>query len=676
MENIENNQTAEKKEVVLPTQCLHNTKPIIYNEQEPNTPNRFINKRVIILSVLLLVLTISVLRLPYIGSFIDALAFEYLFGICKYIIYGFLYVILIGSFFSKKFLRLLTRPKFIISEIIIIIGFCVLVSTINMIITEQKVWGQIYSLEDRSNFVAHMLYYHTNHFVPYLVNRFNDKTNFYSFIGNSSPWFINSFITWGENNFGFIITGGLIGEFVISAYIYFFILIAVIIFLTGFLFLTSNSKKKIPVWCRRQIVKIFGGKTDDIITGEFLKKNKKDIKVNKVRKDDIKMAAQQEEAQTPPFSFLTDTSVDNYQANKNYADKVNSSIISFIKEKKFNISYSKTIVMPLFSEIYYDVDNQTTIDNFLKNELEFAEFTKLKEFNVSFRGTELRIEFINPKPSKVSIKNILSNNNVEANMNNALIGYRYPNSPLFINLASSPTLMIVGKKGSGSSMLLSCLILTYSHLSDPSKYTIDIISKEGSNIFNSFKSLPHIKSISMLDMVNDNIGNVLQKYNQEIIERKNLFNQCNANNIEQYNQICTNVNLAPLDTKLLIFNDFDQIIKNNFQYLSLLRTILVEGKNYGIRTVLVATSVNSEVLDENIYNNIQTKLILKLGSENESLQIFDNYRGSQLYGNGDGYIFNESAQNKSRFQTCYLNQAELNQIIKIITTFYQAKSKS
>ena len=36
-----------------------------------------------------------------------------------------------------------------------------------------------------------------------------------------------------------------------------------------------------------------------------------------------------------------------------------------------------------------------TIEYFLKNEVEVTNYTQLKEFNVSYKGNELRLEYIN-----------------------------------------------------------------------------------------------------------------------------------------------------------------------------------------------------------------------------------------------------------------------------------------
>jgi hypothetical protein len=80
-------------------------------------------------------------------------------------------------------------------------------------------------------------------------------------------------------------------------------------------------------------------------------------------------------------------------------------------------------------------------------------------------------------------------------------------------------------------------------------------------------------------------------------------------------------------------------------------------------------------MDPSIYEHIDTKCILRLETEQESLWVFDTYRGVQLFGNGDGFFVDDKAKTKTRFQTCYLNVNELVEIIKIVKTFYEVKEE-
>jgi hypothetical protein len=107
--------------------------------------------------------------------------------------------------------------------------------------------------------------------------------------------------------------------------------------------------------------------------------------------------------------------------------------------------------------------------------------------------------------------------------------------------------------------------------------------------------------------------------------------------------------------------------------IELLKNILGSGPRAGVSIILLSVTANNETLEPTIYDQMDAKFILKLESQNESLRMFDNYRGIQLYGHGDGYFFDVKAEKRTRFQACYMNAEELNQIINIIQTFYSIK---
>jgi DNA segregation ATPase FtsK/SpoIIIE-like protein len=166
--------------------------------------------------------------------------------------------------------------------------------------------------------------------------------------------------------------------------------------------------------------------------------------------------------------------------------------------------------------------------------------------------------------------------------------------------------------------------------------------------------------------------NKLHDLRNEISERESKFAELGATNINEANRYIGNTN-TPYKEILLVVSAFDKIVKNSLQNMELVQDLLKRGPAAGVRFILLATNVNNESIDPSIYDQFDVKFILKLESEQESLRMFDNYRGVQLHGNGDGYYIDTKADKRIRFQTCYLNVDELIQIIKIIKTFYDAK---
>lgn len=619
------------------------------------------HKRVVISSIVIFLLCFSLCRIPYTGAYIDDFLFEYLFGFAKYFMYIWGICICFFVIFKKGIIRQIVKPSNIVLQVLMVVAICLLFSGFTHWIHDLR--GDNFPLK----FAVSLRAYHSDYFWPYVIS-----TNYYAF-SNSGPWWMNTFLV--KDGVAFAdVSGGLIGEFFASLSYLFVIVFSVIMMIICIeFFIVHETGSTRTTLLRRIYDKIMGNGV--YAEGKRLGHQRGDVKV-KSTTDETIASCMNSQDETPPISFLTDTSIDHYQENKVFSENITKQIQGFIDAYKLDVKYEKSIIMPLFTEIYWLADQQETIDNFIKNEVAISKYTKLDEFNISFKGNQIRFEYTNPKPSKVSMKSILSTNSVASNEDNCILGIAYANAPLLVNFRKQGSVLLLGAKGSGTNMLLSTILLSYAYLNSPKETSIDIIAKDENVITNNFVSLPHINNISTIDIVGDNIANIIKQYNDEIDRRKKIFEANNVTTFTSYTkESAKNETLEPLKTQVLVFCDFDQITRDNIGYLPMIKTILEGGKKYGIHLIMIANEVTYNIIDASLYELIGVKLVLKLNNENESLQIFDNYRGYQLYGNGDGYYFEKSSDEKMRFQTCYLNQNELIETINIIKKFNEQKGK-
>lgn len=652
-------KATELPEITLPTKSFGKSSALMGQSQD----NKHI-KNYWGWSILLFLLMISLLRVPFSGCYIDAFVFEFIYGYTKYIIYLWLIIKVIYSIASKTKFRVLWSFKFIYGELYLFTALSVLITGISH--ANLGNWPYEYS-NDTSNkyWVNAVDNYIYGHFLPYALN---PGLN-YQHIDNEHTWFINSYFrTYNEETkvaiYHFVVSGGFISEIILISRASVLSIIAFIWTIIAVAYLMSYKSKRWSLFLSKIFNKLVGLDNKDPLS-----KNSDDVKVRKTSILAIKRS--QIKNQTPPISFLTDTSVDNYQKNKLFADQVASGINRFKEYYQLPVTYQKTVIMPLFSEIFFTANSDKTIEEFIRHEMELAHFTKLNQFNISFKGSELRVEFPNQKPSKVSMKSILSNNKIETNKENALIGYGYGNNPLFINLHDQPNNLIIGSKGSGRTILISLILLTYCYLNSPENNEVIVINNKTTTFTTSIDKLVHVKKVIYQDDLNEEVIKTLDEILKEIKYRNTLFTNHKVNNIDEYNDLALHSDLPILKNKIIVFNDFTSIVKQNNYHLKLIRDLMSQGRNLGFRTIINADTIDQYTFDSGLLENIDNRFIMKLSTESESLQVFDNYRGFQLYKNGDGYYLHNNE--KLRFQSCYLNIQEMNAVIYIINNFYKEK---
>jgi DNA segregation ATPase FtsK/SpoIIIE-like protein len=383
----------------------------------------------------------------------------------------------------------------------------------------------------------------------------------------------------------------------------------------------------------------------------------------------IKQEASKLEQLTPPVSFLTDTSIDHYYDNKSQSQKAQQVISKFIKKLNIDFAYQNTIIMPQYAEISFEVPSKKEIDEILKAQTELLNVLKVDKFNISFKGNIVRFEIPNKISSKISIRQIF-NSIQQLKINEMIAGLSIDNTPLVVDTNKHPNTLIIGRRGSGAAMLLTVLLISSAYVNTPSEIEYILLSPLGDKSLKYLENLPQMQS-GIIDQPDECIAKLHQVLDI-INDRESKFKEIGAKTLEEYNKYQSNTTIK-LKTIILVISAFDQLVKNSLQNLEIFQTILKDGAKVGIKTILLAINVNNESIEPKIYENTNARFILRLESEHESLKIFDSYRGVQLYGNGDGYYFDQVNGKKLRFQSCYLNANELAETVKVIKTFYHTK---
>ena len=122
------------------------------------------NKRILTCTIILFVLLIIVTRVPFVGSYVDAFVFDYLWGFTKYFIYLWMISLCIVAMFKPSFIKTLSKPKLIIAQILMVFAISLIFSSISH-------WAN----PELNNFTLNSGYfstvisnYHNNHFIPYI----------------------------------------------------------------------------------------------------------------------------------------------------------------------------------------------------------------------------------------------------------------------------------------------------------------------------------------------------------------------------------------------------------------------------------------------------------------------------------------------------------------------------
>lgn len=486
---------------------------------------------------------------------------------------------------------------------------------------------------------------------------------------------LNGFKTWFINFSNKNITGGLIGEFFVSLSFIMqwstLFIFEIILFVGAFFTLLGIKNFRVFNKVKKAIVHALGGHfIDEISVEEELAGDKKDKKVNIFDANSIKIEALDSTKNTPPLSFLTDTSIDHNIKNKDKATKLAKQMNKIFADKGIEVSFISFNIMPLFTEYSYKCLNEETIAKIFHVKKELLDLFKTNELTIFFKKGKLTIEAPNLYLSKISIQNVLASCNT-IKKSSAVVGCTFNSTNIMFDFDKNPSLLIVGKPGSGAIMQASSLIVSSLYVNTPEDLKLMLCSPQEEKTFEPFSNLSHLISspaMSYQDTSQDT--NRLLEY---INDRRVKFSKAHCKTLEEYNKMNPNEKLPKILYVLFGLDEFLNFSPNNSAVLE--KVLSEEAAELGIRVILYCQSLDSALFTPELKSLISSYFIFKTNDENISEMFMNSSRALKLFGKGDGYMLLTSDHSKTRIQSCYINKEEMVQTLKIINTFYQYKNK-
>lgn len=422
---------------------------------------------------------------------------------------------------------------------------------------------------------------------------------------------------------------------------------------------------------KKSIVHALGGTFKEEISEEQeLNSKNKDKKINILDPDLIQKEAASSSSQTPPLSFLTDTSVNNDLKNEEKLEKDKRLLEKFFNEKGIDIEFHSSKLMPLYGELIYKFKNDVEVSKLLHTKDQLLNLLKVEKINIFAKGNLITIEIVNILPSKVSVKNVLTSYN-DLSANNSCIGQTYNSKLLVYDFVTSPAMFIIGKPGSGAIMQASSTICSHLYLNTPSNLKLLLCSPCEEKIFEDFSGLEHLYSYPIESAIEATTK--LQSIIEEIDKRINLFDKDHSINLNQYNTKNPTQQFPFILVCIFNLDKYLEASPNNSPIVE--KLVSHDAKKAGIRTILYTKTIDDFLMNEQINKGIDCFFIFQTADEITSKIFLNSSRAVKLNGKGDGYMLNRKDHSKVRIQSCYINKEELSETFKIINTFYQYKNK-
>lgn len=206
----------------------------------------------------------------------------------------------------------------------------------------------------------------------------------------------------------------------------------------------------------------------------------------------------------------------------------------------------------------------------------------------------------------------------------------------WLDVTSTPHMLIAGSTGSGKTMFLYSLVYGLTRLYSPSELQLILIDPKQTD-FVFFNDLPHLRDNRVITEPEEAIEALMQLLNEELTNRTNLLVSSRCRNIKSFNQQNPNDQMATIVVFIDEFADLADVMDRGAreEFDLSLRRLAQRARNVGIHLIVATQRPTADIVNGTLKSNLPCRISFKLASQVDSRTILDRGGAEHLLGNGD-----------------------------------------
>lgn len=365
----------------------------------------------------------------------------------------------------------------------------------------------------------------------------------------------------------------------------------------------------------------------------------------------------------PPLSLLAETR--GQQANRGNL-KQNAQIIEKTLES-FGITASVAEVNPgpTVTQYALKIPLGTKLSKILtlQNDLALALATKTGNVRIEapIPGKSLvGIEIPNISSEVVSLKNILSNPNMQSDKSKLAVGLGLDVAADLVttDIAKMPHVLIAGTTGSGKSVLINTIIATILFRASPQEVKFILVDPKRVEL-TDYNDIPHLLTPVIVEP--EKILSAMKWATTEMDRRYKLFHDAQVRNIAAYNELS---GFQALPYIVIVIDELQNLME--FAPVEVEDTIVrlaAMARATGLHLVIATQRPSVDVITGLIKANIPCRIAFNVSSMIDSRVIIDQPGAEKLLGRGDMLYVPPDASKPMRIQGVFVSDTEIRNLI-------------
>ena len=272
------------------------------------------------------------------------------------------------------------------------------------------------------------------------------------------------------------------------------------------------------------------------------------------------------------------------------------------------------------------------------------------------------LEVPSPSPSKVHLREVMETpafgKLVAKGGLPIALGQDTGGSPVVLDLAALPHMLIAGATGSGKSVCINSIVASFLLTKTPDQLRILMVDPKRVEL-TPFNGIPHLVGPVIVDV--EEVNTALRGLIREMLNRYKLMEECGARNIDGYNKRAKD----KMPFLVLIVDELaDLMMVGGFEVEQNLVRLAQLGRATGIHLVLATQRPSVNVVTGLLKANIPARAAFAVASQVDSRVILDAIGAEKLLGKGDMLLLHNESPKPSRVQGTLVYDQEIDHMVE------------
>jgi len=280
------------------------------------------------------------------------------------------------------------------------------------------------------------------------------------------------------------------------------------------------------------------------------------------------------------------------------------------------------------------------------------------------------IEVPNPKREQVRLKELMSGPSANGMALPMFLGKNAAGEPLVLDLAKQPHMLIAGTTGSGKSVCMNTIIMSWLYTKRPDELKLCLVDPKMVEMA-QFSDVPHLMAPVITDMTK--AAGIMEWAVRHMEERYELLKNAKVQNMGSYNKLeedelrarlnpANDADWARVPKKLpymvFVIDELADLMMQHKEVEQSIVRIAQKARAVGMHLVLATQRPQANVVTGLIKSNMPCRVTFRVASAMDSRIVLDEKGGELLLGQGDMFIKPNGANCAERAQGTYVDDRE------------------